>query len=329
MSTPRPLSYKTGSVSPNSIDYLFTVYLDHHRARGSSQSTISHYISTQLVFIKFLAESEHPADVKAFTTPVINSFAQWLRETPTRGWRGNSDRTVTTIHGHLKDLRAVVRWLHQEELLEKIPRIVLPRLPQTMFPILSDTDLQVVFASPLLNSDSEAGLRNRALFAFMLDTATRMSEVATLQWQQLDLKDGSAKVLGKGNKERFVFVSDQTVKYLRAWAVIRGTADGSVFWLKPAGIRMLFDRIKKNTGLGVFHPHQIRHTAITMFVRKNVDLHTVRRIAGHSTLTVTEKYLSLDSGDLKRSHSSASPVEHIMKPESYSLGKERRLSRRR
>ena len=309
---PRKLSTTRSSIDFASLDYLFNTYIDHHKARGSAKGTITHYTGTQKVFYLFLEEHQLPKDKTSLTAPVITQFSRWMMNTPTRGWRGDTQRSINTIHGHLRDIRAIARWLHDEELIERVPKVTLPKLPNTLFPILETDDLQKVFSCTLLNPHTETGIRNRALFAFMLDTAVRRNEAATLEWSNLNISDGSARILGKGNKERYVFFSNETTRFLRAWLQVRGEEDGTVFWLKDAGIRMLFDRIKRETQLEVFHAHQIRHTAITMMVRKGVDLHTVRRIAGHSTLTVTEQYLSLSTDDLKHNHSTASPVDQLL-----------------
>jgi site-specific recombinase XerD len=82
---------------------------------------------------------------------------------------------------------------------------------------------------------------------------------------------------------------------------------------------MVLERIKKETGLPLLHAHQLRHTAATMMVRQHADLHTVKRILGHSQLSTVEWYLSLDNTDLKDKHTSASPFEKIrstIEPES-------------
>src|SRR5690606_14620890 len=105
-----------------------------------------------------------------------------------------------TVHGHLKDLRAFVRWLHQEDYIAVLPKVPLPKLPHTLFPILSDAELRRIFASRQLSTDTEIGKRNRALFAFMLDTGVRLAEVTGLTYEELYLGDGMAKIRGKGSR---------------------------------------------------------------------------------------------------------------------------------
>ena len=111
----------------------------------------------------------------------------------------------------------------------------------------------------------------RALVAF-LDTGVRLSEAAGVKLSHISLKDGSAKIRGKGSKERLVYFSDGVAEVIRRWLTIRGEDDEQpLFWLKPSGVRMLFKRIKGETGLDLFTPHQVRHTGLTMLVRNGVD----------------------------------------------------------
>lgn len=295
-----------------SLDRLYVQYLDHHRAVGSSAKTIIHYENTFKIFDRFLIETDRVADASALTSLTFNAFAGWLRETPARERRGSTQRSVVTIHGNLKDFRAFVRWLHEEELLVALPKVPIPKLPQTLFPVLTDDELTRIFQCQQTEASTEIGKRNRALLMFMLDTGVRLAEVSGLAYEDLHLNDGMAKIHGKGSRERFVFYSDTTKEHLQLWVSIRGEDDGSLFWLRPSGVRMVLERIKKETGIPILYAHQIRHTALTMLVRNKVGIHSVRRIAGHSSLSVTERYLSLSTQDLRDEHHSGSPVDQLI-----------------
>jgi site-specific recombinase XerD len=91
---------------------------------------------------------------------------------------------------------------------------------------------------------------------------------------------------------------------------VRGDDAGSLFWLTANGIYSLFQRIRKETGLPI-HPHQLRHQAASYLVRNNADLHSVKRILGHASVTTTERYVTQDYADLRAKHAAASPFESI------------------
>jgi len=300
-------------------------YLDHHRAVGSSYKTVIHYQNTFIIFHRFLTETGKAADSSILVSAIFNAFAAFLRETPTTGYRGQTQRSVVTTHGHLKDMRAFVRWLYEEGHLAEVPKVPMPKLPQTLFPILTDAEMSQIFQSRQLDIETEIGKRNRALFSFMLDTGVRLGEITGLKYEDLFLSDGMAKIRGKGSRERFVFYSATTGDYLKLWLSVRGREEGSLFWLKPAGIRQVLERIKRETGIAILHAHQIRHTALTMLIRNKVGIHSVKRIAGHSSLAVTERYLSLSNEDLREEHAGASPVDQMLRLVEPERKKERRL----
>ena len=299
-------------------------YILHHGALGHSPKTVSHYKDTFRSFRLFLEAKGHEETTEALTTAVMNEFAIWLRETPTRGFRGSTKRTEAGIHGTMTDMRAFIRWLHEEEHIDRLPKVPVNKLPQVFFPILSDEELDRVFSCKQLSPSTEIGVRNRALIAFMLDTGVRRSEVANLELDQLDLREGQARIVGKGRKERYVFFSPATADLLKRWMDIRGKEPGSLFWLTFEGLKMLFSRIRKEAELEVFHPHQLRHTTATNLLNGGADTHSVRRMLGHSSVITTEKYLSLAPADLKAKHAQASPYDRVNSRQAKSQERGRR-----
>lgn len=293
------------------LAYLENDYLNHHRSMMRSQNTINHYENTFKLFHRYLNETSQLHDSSVLTTSVMQSFVSWMKETPTRGFRGSTSRTVDGIHGIMKDLRAFTRYLVSAELLDKQPKVPVPKLSHHLFPVLNEAELATILTCKQLDIHREIGKRNRALVALMLDTGIRLSEVANLTFEDLDLKEGSAKVLGKGNKERMVYFSDGVVAIIKLWLSVRGMDNGSLFWLKPAGVRQVMERIKKETGLPMLFAHQLRHTALTLMVKGDMDLHSIKRIAGHASVTTTEAYLALAQDDIRIKQNAASPFDRV------------------
>jgi integrase/recombinase XerC len=286
-------------------------YLLHHGAMGHSVKTMSHYRDTFRLFDRFIEETGKSATTDVMTTTVMNEFALWLRETPKRVWRGETARSEAGIHGTMTDMRAFVRWLLEEGHIHALPKVPVNKLPQVFFPILSDEDLDAIFKTKQLSLDTEIGTRNRAMIAFMLDTGVRRTEVVNLELKDLDLKEGLARIIGKGRKERYVLFAPSTVDLLKRWLTIRGDEPGSVFWLNYEGVKMVFNRVRREAGLKVFHPHQLRHTTATNLLAAGADTHSVRRMLGHASVLTTERYLSMSPRELKAKHASASPYERV------------------
>ncbi len=283
----------------------------HHEVQGNSEATITHYEDSVKLLLRCLEDSGINPTTDNLTAPTMNLFAAWLRATPTRPWRGKTERSIWGVHGALKDVKAFLRWAAEEELIAKAPKVPVPRLPQRLFPILTDNELDRVFSCKQLAGKSEVVTRNLALVSFMADTGVRLSEAAGILFEDVNIKGGSVLIRGKGQKERLVYFADGVAESLRRWMAVRGNDPGSLFWLKTPGIRMLFKRIQDEVGLKVFTPHQLRHTAFTSMVKQNVDLHTIKRIAGHASVTTTEAYLALAGEDVRAKHSAASPFDRI------------------
>lgn len=287
----------------------------HLRAHGRSEKTVIHYQDSRKLLVRFLTETGRDPHLEAITTQSLNEFAVWLRTTPLQKIRrGTTQRSEVGVHGALTDTKAFLRYLSDEEILTRPVKVPMPKLPYQLYPVLTDAELERIFASAELSPKTEIGARNRALVAFMLDTGVRLSEVAGLELANLDLKAGEARIRGKGQKERLVFFSDGAKEALRGWMNIRGIEPGPVFWLSAAGIRMVLFRIKRQTGLKQLSAHQLWHTCFTNLVRSNVDLHTVKRLAGHASVTTTESYLAKSGEDMKAKYKSASPFDRITKP---------------
>lgn len=295
----------------DTLDQLADAFLTHHRAVGSSASTVRHYTDSLLLLRRCFQDEEIDAVPDSLTGHNMNVFAGWLRATPTRVWRGKTERSVFGVHGALKDVKAFMRWCLEDGLIDAVPKVPIPRLPQNLFPVLTEAELGLVFRSTYLSGNSERAIANRALVAFMLDTGVRLSEASGLSMTNLNTREGEAKIRGKGNKERLVYFSESVSDILKRWLALRGDEPGAVFWLEASGIRMLFKRIKVELDLPLLTAHQVRHTAFTMMIKRGVDLHSVKRIAGHASVTTTEAYLALAGEDVKDKHASGSPFDVI------------------
>lgn len=289
---------------------LEAAYLAHHRQLNHSEKTVMRYEQTFGDFHRFLTATRRSADTSALTSETIAAFGTWLRETPIRGWRGTTVRSVQGIHGRLRDMKAFTRWLVAEEYLDKAPRILLPKLPKVLFSILSEDEMSLVMRCRHLSAAGDQAIRNHAMFAVMLETGIRLAEVAGIQLEDVELEGGSILITGKGHKQRRVFFTPGVEERLRAWLNVRGPEPGSLFQLSINGIAQVFVRIRQETGVPI-HPHMLRHQAATYMVRSHANLHTVQRILGHASVTITEGYLSLSDQDLQEQHAAASPYERV------------------
>ncbi|MGI8405056.1 MAG: tyrosine-type recombinase/integrase, partial [Thermomicrobiales bacterium] len=206
----------------DTLDQLADAFLTHHRAVGSSASTVRHYSDSMRLLRRCFQDEGIAADATSLTSHNMNVFAGWLRTTPTRVWRDKTERSIYGVHGALKDVKAFLRWCMEDGLIAAVPKVPIPRLPQNLFPILTEIDLELIFHSTYLSGNSELAIRNRALVAFMLDTGVRLSEASGLSMANLNIRAGEAKIRGKGNKERMVYFTESVADILKRWIAVRG-----------------------------------------------------------------------------------------------------------
>lgn len=157
--------------------------------------------------------------------------------------------------------------------------------------------------------DNLSDLLDHALFEFYLNTGCRVSEGVALDWQDLDFGKGEARIIGKGNKPRVVFLGD-CAYWLQRYLAERKNTDRPLF-LTQYGTRLqranVFIRIR-NLGRKArlsrsIHPHILRATFCTYLIRSGVDPKTAQQLMGHEDLETTLRYYyAVTKDSMKEAH---------------------------
>lgn len=165
--------------------------------------------------------------------------------------------------------------------------------------------------------ETKYAARRLALLLFFLDTGARLGGICGLTRDRLDLDNGRALVVEKGENVRTVFFSDQTATAVRAWLQLRDDDNPSVFAIKPFRARQMLDSLAETAGVdGIHNPHAFRHTFAKMAILKGADLSMVQRFLGHSSVKVTSDFYShWNVAELARVHQKVSPVALLLSDE--------------
>ncbi|MDO5532560.1 site-specific integrase [Sutterella sp.] len=155
-------------------------------------------------------------------------------------------------------------------------------------------------------AESESGsksVRDQAVLALLLGCGLRRAEVTRLRFENLSLADGTLRVIGKGNKERKVFLSGVIAEKVRAWVELRGDTPGWLFGritkggrvllnspLDPSSVGRIVGRAQDDSGIAPITTHDLRRTFATRLLAKNVDIVAVKNLMGHSNVATTAKY---------------------------------------
>ena len=235
----------------------------------------------------------------------VRSFYEFLlREAPAESLRGAS----RSSGGRARRARLRVKLNPALEVrAPKAPR----RLPQTL-----DADQM----ARLLEIPAGGGLtaRDRALMELLYSSGLRLAELVGLDLSDLDLKDRTVQVLGKGRKSRIVPVGRLAVAALRAYlkerAALAPAAETALFVgrggrrLGPRAIQQRVDYWAKRQGLGLHvHPHLFRHSFASHLLESGGELRGVQELLGHADISTTQIYTHLDFQHLARIYDAAHP----------------------
>ena len=324
------------ALSPDdpTLDELAEAFLAYQRSRNLSPYTLRNYASTFKSLRCYAQERGVSLTAATLTTETIRDYQRWLLTTPLdRPRKGSTDRDVSGVLAIMRQLRAFARWLEDEEYLCRPVKFTLPRKPVKRLEVLDERQVTALFRSRYLTGDTPAEKRNRALVCLLLDSGLRVAEVAGIEDADLFLAAGFVRVRGKGNKERLVPFSERTARVIRTWIEARdaepvelvGPGKGKTFELGREGVMSMVERAGADVGLRL-HSHLLRHTCATTLLKNGMDLATLQRVLGHSSIAITQAYLHLRDEDIKAKHSATSPMEHFTATPA-SLAKRRMLRR--
>jgi site-specific recombinase XerD len=158
--------------------------------------------------------------------------------------------------------------------------------------------------------------RNRAIILLLLDTGMRAEELSELQIRHVDLKNRFARVIGKGDNERYLPFCPQTGQALWKYVAQRTNAyPTEPFFLTNENnafdrhrLYKQLRRIAGRTDVGDVHPHRFRHTFAINYLRNGGDPYSLQIMLGHTTMAMVKKYLKIARADLQNFHRIASPV---------------------
>lgn len=234
-----------------------------------------------------------------------------------------SPKSIRNVHATLSSLW---EWAIEEKLVEtNVVRAIRPPNPQmpTIKPF-DERDIRAVLRQAGQGSTSELRYRDRAMILFLLDTGVRASELCNLRLANVDLKQGSAIVRGKGRldrgtgRQRIVFLGGRAQRAVHRYLLER-KAEEPEAWLFVAtnGRQLTRDvlgrhlrRLGERAGVLPCNPHRFRHTFAIFYLRNGGDVFTLQRLLGHSSLDMVQRYLSIAQSDVEAAHRKAGPVDN-------------------
>lgn len=170
-----------------------------------------------------------------------------------------------------------------------------------------------------IDTNTNLGIRNKCIFEVLLCTGCRCNELVNIKLKNVDLNNKEIKVIGKGNKERIVYLGSYAVDSIKDYLSIRkeilGTKDTKYLFINhlgnkitTRGIRNIIDKVllKSASDLKIT-PHTFRHSFATMLLNEGCDLKSVQELLGHVSLSTTSIYTHVSNEELKRVYLHTNP----------------------
>lgn len=197
------------------------------------------------------------------------------------------------------------KWLYEEDYLpkdigKKVEKIkVEKRLKKAFTPIEVE-----------LMRNACVKPKEKAVLEMLLSTGCRVSELVSLRMENYDVTRGQIPVIGKGNKERLVFINPKAKVAIDNYLEVKPHMFGPIICglkgpgtaMSTSGIQKMIKEIAKRANVAHAHPHKFRRTAATFALRQGMPINDVRIFLGHADLDTTKEYIDVTGIDFKQIH---------------------------
>ena len=275
-------------IDSDSLNYL-GLFLDAKRVEGRSEKTVNRY---SYIIERMLKEIGTP--VSRISKYHIRSYLMGLKD------HGLQD---SSIEGVRACASSFFGWLWKEGLINSNPCA-------NVGAIKCQKKIREPFSSIEIAQIKEGceTLRDKALIRFLLTTGCRISEVCSLNRDDVDFKELECNVLGKGNKERTVYIDSECALMLKKYLESRTDNSPALFEgrgtdrLTPHGARFALKLIEEKTGVTNIHPHRFRRTLATNLINHGMPIQEVAFVLGHEKIDTTLRYVYMEKTNVKNSY---------------------------
>lgn len=277
----------------NSPCLLLKRFIATKRVEGKAESTLKRYYD---VCSQMLNSINKP--IEEITTYDLRYYLASYKEK-----RRVSNRT---LDGMRRCFKSFFTWLTSEEIIQKNPSLSLAQIKydKVIKHSYSDVDMELL-------KRSCDNLRDRAMVEFLYSSGCRVSELVSLNRTDVNFSTKEVVVLGKGGKERVVYLTNVALLYLQEYLESRTDNNSCLFAslgnphhrLSKNGIEVALKKIGRKAGVENVHPHRYRRTLATNLINRGVSIQDVATILGHEDIKTTQIYCNINQDNVKTSHS--------------------------
>ena len=281
-------------------DYQYFLKIE----RGLSENSISAYSQDILKLTKFLDEKEIAISPDKISSDILEQFVYSNAKTI-------APRSQARM---ISGLRNFFDYLIFEDYRNENPTDLLeaPKIGRKLPDTLSEKEINEIISQ--IDLSKPEGERNRAMIETLYSCGLRVTEMIQLKISDLFFEEGFIRVIGKGNKQRFVPINSYMIKLIenyknliRSGIKIQKGYEDTLFLNrrgKQISRNMVFIILKELTQKAGIHktvsPHTLRHSFATHLLENGADLRAIQQMLGHESITTTEIYMHLDKSHLKQ-----------------------------
>lgn len=296
------------------ISEALTDFLEHLEVEGGrSPKTIANYQLYLERFIDFAGD----ITVDKITSEVIRRYRLWLNRY--KNETTNEELSLITQSYHLIALRGFLTYLSRRNITSlAADKIILPKTIRKQVTFLQyDEVVRMINQIP---TDTEAGLRDRAIVELLFSSGLRVSELVNLNRDHINLSRREFMVRGKGQKDRPVFISKSAAEHVSSYLDARIDSLPALFLsysrrnatpnlsgdyrrLSARSIQRMISQYARLAGITKHvSPHTMRHSFATDLLMNGADLRSVQSLLGHSNISTTQVYTHVTDQHLKDIH---------------------------
>ncbi|MDC0610689.1 site-specific tyrosine recombinase XerD [Vibrio sp.] len=282
-------------------EFLDNLWLE----RGLSQNTMDSYRNDLYKLLEWMEAKNYRLSFISLSG--LQDYQAWLMD---------KDYKQTSRARMLSAIRRLFQYLHRQKVRADDPSALLitPKLPKRLPKDLTEEQVDDLLKSPNISDPIE--LRDKAMLELLYATGLRVSELVTLTMENMSLRQGLVRVVGKGGKERLVPMGENAIEWIERFlkqgrpTLLGEQTSDVVFPSKRARVmtrQTFWHRIKHYAviaGIDVelLSPHVLRHAFATHLLNHGADLRVVQMLLGHSDLSTTQIYTHVATERLKQIH---------------------------
>lgn len=325
----------------NKMIWQIDEYMVYCQSRQLRKKTMESYEQTLKLFDRWCRDEMQIENVTEMTEGIIRRYINDLQtrgkytvccddgtrkmNCPERRRDFRQPVSVTTINNYIRNLKAFFNWLEHGCVLQKNPMERVKQLKNNRQPkeYITNEDFRKLI--DILDKSYFSEHRDYAMIVLMLDSGMRLGECSKLMVSDLYLAKRYIVLraeITKGRRDRTVYFSAHTERALRRWLQFkdRYVESDCLFPVKASGMSVTVSNFEANfkeylrrAGLKeTITPHCLRNNFAKRCLMNGMDIYTLSRLLGHSSVTVTEQaYLDLTDEDIGRRYQKFSPMESI------------------